>query len=264
MRTNEDEHSMKPQERGARNTPHLHADVVARLFTPLTLWKVLVLGIFRRGVVVGALVFMMLNRLQMLKESRGQECKRPDRESERERKQETLLAPEDPTGDLTNHRVTSVSFFQHKVIPLLPPLPSQQLRYMSKPFLASILLCLINIISAKFTISVANSVLICSFILCFIPFLHPSLCLWPLLSILMLLHSDVSVCGIQRNIFTGNINANEFRIRLILAQRADLFSWQPYVADEEECAVSINHLLKHTHTHKCSGISAASISKLVT
>lgn len=36
-----------------------------------------------------------------------------------------LLAPQDPTGYVTNRRVTSVSFFQHKVIPLFPPLPSQ-------------------------------------------------------------------------------------------------------------------------------------------
>lgn len=43
----------------------------------------LFLCIFRRGVMVRALVFMMLNRLQMLKESRGQECKMPDREKER-------------------------------------------------------------------------------------------------------------------------------------------------------------------------------------
>lgn len=31
----------------------------------------------------GALALMTLNRLQMLKECRGQECKRPDRERER-------------------------------------------------------------------------------------------------------------------------------------------------------------------------------------
>lgn len=93
--------------------------------------------------------------------------------------------PQDPTGDMTNHRVTSVSFFQHKIIPLFPPLP---LRYVSKsflaPFLPSAQLSLINTVSAKFTISVANFVLICPFILCFIPSLHASLCFWPILSIL--------------------------------------------------------------------------------
>ena len=50
--------------------------------------KVLNLGIFKRGVMAGALALMMLNRLQMLKESRGQECKRPDGERERERERE--------------------------------------------------------------------------------------------------------------------------------------------------------------------------------
>ncbi|CAJ1059983.1 Hypothetical predicted protein [Xyrichtys novacula] len=72
----------------------------------------------------GALVLMILNRLQMLKEGRGQECKRPDRKTEQagETQEETLPAPQDPTGDVTNHWVTSVSFFQHKVIPLFPPL----------------------------------------------------------------------------------------------------------------------------------------------
>lgn len=107
--------------------------------------------------------------------------------SKGERKQETLLAPQDPTGDVTNCRVTSVSLFQHRVIPLFPPLPFTTLRYVSKSFLAAFLtssLPFINTISAKFTISVANSVLICPFILCFIPFLNPTLCLWPVLSIL--------------------------------------------------------------------------------
>lgn len=110
----------------------LQTEPLLKLFTSFTLRKkVLILGIFRRGVMAGALALMMLNRLQMLKESRGQECKRPDTHRERKRtrrgksKQETLLALEDPTGDMTNRRVTSVSFFQHKVIPLFPPLPPQ-------------------------------------------------------------------------------------------------------------------------------------------
>lgn len=47
--------------------------------------KVLILGIFRRGVMAGVLALMMLNRLQMLKERRGQECKRTDRQREKER-----------------------------------------------------------------------------------------------------------------------------------------------------------------------------------
>lgn len=50
--------------------------------------KVLNLGIFKRGVMAGALALMMLNRLQMLKESRGQECKRPDREREERTRRE--------------------------------------------------------------------------------------------------------------------------------------------------------------------------------
>lgn len=48
--------------------------------------EILILGIFKRGVMAGALVLLMLNRLQMLKESRGQECKRPDREERTRRK----------------------------------------------------------------------------------------------------------------------------------------------------------------------------------
>lgn len=58
------------------------------------LWgeKILISGIFSRGVMVGAAELMRLNRLQMLKESRGQQCKRPD--SKRVHKQETLQAPQ--------------------------------------------------------------------------------------------------------------------------------------------------------------------------
>lgn len=41
------------------------------------------LGIFRSGVMAGALVLQMLNRLQMLKESRGQQC--PDGQGRRRR-----------------------------------------------------------------------------------------------------------------------------------------------------------------------------------
>lgn len=182
---------MKPQEREsfrwkrtlAKRAPSLNVNSFYSLKK-----KILILGIFKRGVMAGALVLLMLNRLQMLKESRGQECKRPDRERRGrggKSKHETPLHPQDPTGDVTNRRVTSVSFFQHKVIPLFPPLSSQ---FVSKPFLAefltSNLLPLINTISAKFTISVANSVLIWSSSLCFIPFQHSSLCSWPLLSVL--------------------------------------------------------------------------------
>lgn len=44
------------------------------------------------------------------------------------------------------------------------------------------------------------------------------------------------------------MNANECRTWFILAQRAGLFSWQHFVADEKEFAVSINRLLKHTYS----------------
>lgn len=96
----------------------------------------------------GALALMMLNRLQMLKESRGQECKRPDRKREREERRERggkkpardAAGPyQDPRGDVTNRRVTSVSFFQHKVVPVFPPFPSATQQYASKPFLAAFL-----------------------------------------------------------------------------------------------------------------------------
>lgn len=47
-------------------------------FLSLPLQKVPIRGIFKRSVTAVALVLLMLNRLQMLKERRGQECKRPD------------------------------------------------------------------------------------------------------------------------------------------------------------------------------------------
>lgn len=132
---------------------------------------------------VGAAELMRLNRLQMLKESRGQQCKRPD--SKRVHKQETLQAPQGPTGDMTNRWVISVSFFQHKVIPLFPPLSLQHYGICQSPsWQHSSHFLLINTVFAKFTISAANLVQIYSFILCFIPFLYPSLCLWPVLCIL--------------------------------------------------------------------------------
>lgn len=48
----------------------------------------------------GALVLLMLNRLQMLKESRGQECKRPDGERRGEKYERDAAAapPRTPRG----------------------------------------------------------------------------------------------------------------------------------------------------------------------
>lgn len=129
----------------------------------------------------GALVLMILNRLQMLKESRGQECKRPDRETERAgESQGDPAGPPDPTGDVTNCWVTSVSFFQHKAIPLFPPLRYVSKLFLAAAFLRSSLLSLINTITSKFTVSVTSAAQICSSIWGFIPFLPSSLCLWPL------------------------------------------------------------------------------------
>lgn len=67
---------MKPQEKGEFE---VHENTFKRtLALNVNSEKILILGIFRRGVMAGALVLLMLNRLQMSKESRGQECKRPD------------------------------------------------------------------------------------------------------------------------------------------------------------------------------------------
>lgn len=87
-------------------------------------------GIFKRGVMAGALVLLMLNRLQMLKESRGQQS--PDREGKRRRGK--VSTRQTPRGDITVRRVTSVSFFQHRITSLLSPLPPGDV---SKPFLAA-------------------------------------------------------------------------------------------------------------------------------
>lgn len=78
-RTNEELSSVKPQEKKRlTNNPPPPQILIFLLSakknqTPIG-------GIFKRGVMVGALVLLTLNRLQMLKESRGQECKRPDGE----------------------------------------------------------------------------------------------------------------------------------------------------------------------------------------
>lgn len=87
------------------------------------------LGIFKSGVMAGALVLLMLNRLQMLKESRRQQC--PDREGRRRRGK--VGTRRTPRGDMTVRRVTSVSFFQHKITPLLSRLLPGDV---SKPFQA--------------------------------------------------------------------------------------------------------------------------------
>lgn len=80
------------------------------------------LGIFKSGVMAGALVLLMLNRLQMLKESRGQQ--RPNREGRRRRGK--VSTRRTPWGDTTVRRVTSVSFFQHKIAPLPFPSPTRR------------------------------------------------------------------------------------------------------------------------------------------
>lgn len=55
------------------------------------------------------------------------------------------------------------------------------------------------------------------------------------------------------------------RLWFIFAQRAGLFSLRPCVADEEECAVSINlDTPAHTHTNNCYSISMIFTPKLFT
>lgn len=87
------------------------------------------LGIFKSGVMAGALVLLMLNRLQMLKESRGQRC--PDREGRRPRGESKHQT--DPTGGRDRppgHISLLLSTLNHS-----SPFPSPSRRCVLRPFL---------------------------------------------------------------------------------------------------------------------------------
>lgn len=158
---------------------------------------------------VGASVFVTLNRLQML--NQGQQHQRPD--SRQECKQETLLAPLDPTRNVTNCWVTSFYFFQHTVISL-PTMYVQTLPD-NIPHIV-----FIDTLSAKFMF-MFSSVLICSYIF-FHLFHHPLLCFEN--------ERGTSLWGREER-FIGN--ANKCRSKFILVQRNVLFSQQPDVEDKE-------------------------------
>lgn len=169
------------------------------------------LGIFKSGVMAGALVLLMLNRLQMLKESRGQQC--PDREGRRPRGESKHQT--DPTGGRDcppGHIRLLLSTLNHS-----SPFPSPSRRCVMRPFLpvsAPPPTPLIDTVSPKCTSSIPVS----SF--------SSTLLITPgqAGTVFTALNSHISVCGTHRNIFTGNMNANECKTLVYFCSKSWLES----------------------------------------
>lgn len=163
------------------NPPHF--SLLLFFFLSLSLQKVPIRGIFKRGVTAVALVLLTLNRLQMLTERRGQECKRPDGGQGGSSERRTLPggpAEKEPAGMWLTAGLHPSPSFSIK--------PSR----VSNPF-SPAASSLIKTTEAKFTTS---------FILCFVsPSLSPS----------ARFNSRISVPPSRAGgiYFAGNMNANE-------------------------------------------------------
>lgn len=148
----------------------------------------------------GAPVFVILNRLQMLKKSRGRRSKRPD--SRRETPPGPLRTPQ---GDVTNRRVTSVSVFQRRVNPSPFRHAAMDRRSPSRQHSSSPS----HIASANLTLSVA---IFSSNLLLYSVFRPPSslsLSAWS--AALHFFTGRPLSLQYKTDLFTGNINANECR-----------------------------------------------------